>query len=359
MSTIAYARPGEISIQAEARPAFYTGKTVNAVKASRTNIDEDTSSVSTTADTVLQKGSVLCRDFYGWDQGKGMDYTRPATGILHEQKVVVVQLLNRKYPDTISSDGPGRMCMVVDMSGEIDVLIKDASVTYATGKLGVTNGSFALVDLDFPANTGSVLTDNSGGTAGGTIAAGVGVYKIIHPLTSLATGLSTAAIDILTNLTVGHRFKLIDFSFVTTVAGTGSSASQVFNLEIGNPGTNVTGGVLTLTLASQSAIGVVTAATAITAANIGSATDVMSIEMAASGTVFTAGGGYFVITVQNLDLADAVASLAKVDSAAADVFIRGCAVPVDPALSATDLSGNNAALKRCRFGVSGVIKCLP
>ena len=125
-----------------------------------------------------------------------------------------------------------------------------------------------------------------------------GVYKYIHPMTRLATDLSTQAIDLLTNFTPGHAFKLLSLAFVTTVAGTGTSASQVFNLEIGT--TNVTGGVLTLTLASQSAIGVVTNATAITALNEGSATDTISLEMAASGTVFTAGAGYFVISIQNL-----------------------------------------------------------
>lgn len=118
------------------------------------------------------------------------------------------------------------------------------------------------------------------------------------PLTSLATGLSTSAIDLLTNYTVGYKFRVLKFDFVTTVAGTGTSASQVFNLEIGT--TNVTGGVLTVTLASTDTIGEVTAGTAITAANSGSATDTLSIEMAASGTVFTAGAGYFVIEIQEL-----------------------------------------------------------
>lgn len=126
-----------------------------------------------------------------------------------------------------------------------------------------------------------------------------GVYQYIHPLTRLATDLSTAAIDLLTNFTPGHRFKLVKWAFVTTTAGTGTSASQVFNLEIGT--TNTTGGVLTLLLANTDTIGKITAATAITALNEGAATDTISIEMAASGTVFTAGAGYFVITIQNLD----------------------------------------------------------
>ena len=125
-----------------------------------------------------------------------------------------------------------------------------------------------------------------------------GYYQYIHPLTSLATGLSTSAIDLLTGFTPGHAFKLVSFAFVTTVAGTGTSASQTFNLEIGS--TNVTGGSLNLLLADTDTIGKIKTATAITAANIGTATDTISLEMAASGTVFTAGAGYFTITLQNL-----------------------------------------------------------
>lgn len=167
----------------------------------------------------------------------------------------------------------------------------------------------------------AALTNSTTGTAGTTLAAGVGVSTVTIPLTSLATGLSTSAIDLLTNYTPGYRFKVLGFAFVTTVAGTGTSASQVFNLEIGT--TNLTGGVLTLTLASQATIGTVTSATAITAANVGTSTDTISIEMAAGGTVFTAGAGYFVLTIQNMDTADAVSSLATLANA-----LRSAAVAV-------------------------------
>lgn len=179
---------------------------------------------------------------------------------------------------------------------------------------GVTIGSGATTS---PGGTEPVLaaplptafTDNSTGTASDTIAAGVGIYTLTIPLTSLATGLSTAAIDLLTNLVPGYRFKLLSFSFVTTIVGAGAGASQIFNLEIG--ATDTTGGVLTVTLASTNTIGAITAATAITAANVGSAADTLSVEMAAGGTAFTSGSGYFVIRVQNMDSADAIASLAE------------------------------------------------
>jgi hypothetical protein len=153
----------------------------------------------------------------------------------------------------------------------------------------------------------TALTDNSTGTASNTIAAGVGVQTITIPLSSLATGLSTLAIDLLTNYIVGYAFKILKFDFVTTIVGAGAGASQVFNLEIGT--TNLTGGVLTVTLASTDTIGEVTTGTAITANNVGTASDTLSIEMAAGGTIFTSGSGYFVITVQNMDSASAFASL--------------------------------------------------
>ena len=161
----------------------------------------------------------------------------------------------------------------------------------------------------YPGNFSTAITDSSGGAAASTIAAGVGkLSPITHSLTSLATGLSTSAIDLMTTYTPGFKFKLTSLAFVTTVAGTGAGASQVFNLAIGSTAT--TGGVLTLTLASQSTIGTVTAATAITALNTGTSTDTISLKMAAGGTVFTAGAGYFLIGIQNMDTADAFASLA-------------------------------------------------
>lgn len=153
----------------------------------------------------------------------------------------------------------------------------------------------------------TALTDNSTGTASNTIAVGVGVSTVTIPLSSLATGLGALAIDLLTGYVPGYRFKILSFDFVTTIVGAGAGASQVFNIEIG--AVNLTGGVLTVTLASTDTIGEVTAGTAVTAANVGTAADAISIEMAAGGTVFTSGSGYFIIKVQNLDSADAFASL--------------------------------------------------
>lgn len=136
-----------------------------------------------------------------------------------------------------------------------------------------------------------------GSNAGQVLAPG-GVYTHTIPLPNLAA-MTTAAADLTTGWIPGHRGKILSTQFFTTTLGTGSGASQVLNLEIGT--TDVTGGVLTLTLATTTPLGVRIAGTAVTANNEFTATDSISLEVAASGTAFTAGAGYVVVKIQNLD----------------------------------------------------------
>ena len=156
----------------------------------------------------------------------------------------------------------------------------------------------------------SNVTNSSGGTDVQDIAAGVGVYSISFDA-NLAAGppAGTSAGDMVTAFIPGHKFKLIALDFVTSIAGVGSSASQTYNLEIGT--TNVTAGTCVVTEASTSAVGELTTGAAITGADEGSASDTISIEQAASGSAFTGGAGVFVVTLQNLDTADAFTSLAN------------------------------------------------
>jgi len=154
----------------------------------------------------------------------------------------------------------------------------------------------------------ATLTDSTTGTAGTALAAGVGVTTVAIPI-QLAS-MTTSAADLITNYTPGYKFKVLSASFVTTTLGTGSGASQVLNLEIGS--TNITGGVVTVTLASTDTLGEISAGTSVTAANTGSATDTLSVEVAASGTVFTAGAGVLLLQIQNMDSADAFATLRAV-----------------------------------------------
>lgn len=111
--------------------------------------------------------------------------------------------------------------------------------------------------------------------------------------------MTTSAADLITGFVPGFRGKIVSAQFFTTTLGTGTGASQVLNFEIGT--TDVTGGVTTLTLATTTPLGNRIAATDITANNEFSATDAISLEVAASGTVFTAGAGVLEVILQNLD----------------------------------------------------------
>jgi hypothetical protein len=179
----------------------------------------------------------------------------------------------------------------------------------AVGTTVLASGSGVSPSGTQPALSASLptsLTDNTTGVASNTLAAGVGIQTITLPVT--AQGLGTSAIDIVTNYTLGYAFKLLSFDFMTVIPGTGGGATQTFNLEIGT--TNVTGGLLTVTLAGTTTVGALTTGTAITALNTGTASDTISIEMAAGGNDFSGGSGYFILKVQNLDTANSIASLA-------------------------------------------------
>lgn len=152
----------------------------------------------------------------------------------------------------------------------------------------------------------TAFTDNSTGTATDTIAAGAGVTTLSFPIQLAA--MTTSAADLVTNYTPGYKFKILAVDFVTTTLGAGAGATQTVNMEIGT--TNLTGGVMTITLASTDTLGEISAGTAVTAANTGSSTDTISIEVAASGTVFTAGAGIILVKIQNMDTADFVATVA-------------------------------------------------
>jgi hypothetical protein len=148
------------------------------------------------------------------------------------------------------------------------------------------------------------LTDSSGGTGSDTIAATAGIVTVAIPVNLVS--LTTSAADLMTNYVPGYAFELLSFEFITTKLGTGASASQVINAEIGS--TNVTGGVLTVLLADTDTLGKKKAATAVTAANVGTAADTLSFEVAAAGTVFTAGEGYILAKLRNLDTVNAIKS---------------------------------------------------
>jgi hypothetical protein len=129
------------------------------------------------------------------------------------------------------------------------------------------------------------------------VKAGAGIYwrSFAQPLANLGTSAATAI-----TWTPGHRFKILAVQARTSVAGTGASASQVLTTKIN--ATAMTGGVLTLTLANQqTTYGQNVDATTITAGNAGDNNDVVTVDLTASGTAFSAGQIDLQFKVQNLE----------------------------------------------------------
>jgi hypothetical protein len=153
-------------------------------------------------------------------------------------------------------------------------------------------------------NSGTALTDSTGGTAGNTLAAGVGEYVLaIHVTLAQITG----AGDVLTAHPLGHKFKINSMDAVVDKVVTTGSKLASLNLEIGT--TDLTGGVVALTSANCTPLGARVAGSAVTAANTGSATDTISVE-AASVTAFAEGEVILLISITNMDTSDAIASIA-------------------------------------------------
>lgn len=152
----------------------------------------------------------------------------------------------------------------------------------------------------------TAITDNSTGTASNTIAAGVGVTTLMFPINLVA--LTAGAADLMTNYVPGYAFKILAVDAVVITLGTGAGATITLNLEIG--ATNLTGGVVNPTLANTATLGTLITGTAVTAANVGTNASTLSIEVAAGGTIFTAGQIVLLVKIQNMDSADAAASLA-------------------------------------------------
>lgn len=120
------------------------------------------------------------------------------------------------------------------------------------------------------------------------------IYNTVSLPIVFPTG--TSAIDLITNYPVGYKGKIIGWHIVASVAATGASASQTINLEINT--TDVTGTATAFALADLNAIGKVKAGGVPTANNEFEAGDTISVELAASGTAFTAGSGHVVLLLE-------------------------------------------------------------
>lgn len=170
----------------------------------------------------------------------------------------------------------------------------------------LANGaSVSPAGVGFPAlvaPTSTLITDNSTGAAGLTVAAGVGVQNLSF-FVNLA---DLANADLLTTYPLLYKFKILSVSFGVEKAAT--TAAKLATLTPKISGVAVTGGVLALTSANCTPTGNVVAGSAVTAANTGASGATISITGSAV-TAFIEGAGWIIITVQNMDTTDGFASL--------------------------------------------------
>jgi len=117
-----------------------------------------------------------------------------------------------------------------------------------------------------------------------------------HPIPATAL-VGTGSIVIMLSKTLGFYAELERIEYVTSVAGTGSGASQTFYVRKGSA-TGTVCGTVTPTLATTTTIGMMVVGTITSAAgeNKFTDTDTMTLERAASGTAFTAGAGTIYLT---------------------------------------------------------------
>lgn len=163
--------------------------------------------------------------------------------------------------------------------------------------------NFSLLDV----GNSVTFTDNTGGTVSTTLSANAPKSTVTIPLQDL--DLVNAATW---KITIPYAFTVTSAGVRTGKPGTGTSASATLTTQIN--GTPTTGGVITMTLASQSATGVLTAGTAITATNVGTAGQTLEFAVS-SVTAFTAGDAYIEFGVTNNDMANSISSIASQISA--------------------------------------------
>lgn len=147
----------------------------------------------------------------------------------------------------------------------------------------------------------AAFTDNTGGTATDTLAAGVGIQTLTFHFSASAI----ANGDLLTNYVPGYAFKILKVDARCVAPVTTAAKAATINMEIVS--TDLTGGVILLS--GLYSMGAAQAGSAVTGNNTGAATDSFSIE-ASSVTTFIEGAFEIIIELQNLDTVNAVASLA-------------------------------------------------
>jgi hypothetical protein len=189
-------------------------------------------------------------------------------------------------------------------------------LSIANGGTGQKTALAAITALTANVMVGQLgITDNSGGAAAnaGPIAAGVGIANLAF-FCNLA---DLAAADLITNFTLGYKFKILAVNFIVEKAAT--TAAKAVTLTPKISGVAVTGGVLSLTSANCTPQGTVINATTVTGSNTGSAAATLSVTGSAV-TAFVEGAGWLVLRIQNMDTADAFATLTAKSNTTTDAL---------------------------------------
>lgn len=173
------------------------------------------------------------------------------------------------------------------------VAVGDALMSDASGHAVPQSGGGAVIAVALAAGASGELHEvliSRVGTSG--LSANYSIMSLPIKLAQLSNA------DVMTNLTPGFAGQILSAQFVVTVPVTTAAKAATLNLEIGNPGTDVTGGIIALTSANCTPLGKVNAGTTITAGNTFSNTDVISVE-ASSVTTFIEGEGVLMLVLKS------------------------------------------------------------
>lgn len=146
------------------------------------------------------------------------------------------------------------------------------------------------------------FTDNSTGSASDTIAAGAGVFTL-----AVFVNLAQITATTIFSFTPGFAFKVLAIQFSAEIAVTTGGKAATLTPTVN--GSGVTGGALALTSANCTPKGTTVSGSPITGGNTGTSAQTLGIA-ASSVTAFSEGTGWVLLRVQNMDSADAIASLA-------------------------------------------------
>lgn len=175
----------------------------------------------------------------------------------------------------------------------------DTPGVIAAGALVTPTGTPGALAAPLP----NAITDNSTGTASDIIAVGAAVHTLsVHFRAAAITG------NVLVFTYVpGYKFKILKISAsVVDAISTGGKAATLTTAIAGTP---TTGGIVIMS--GTYALGATQASSAaVTGANTGSAADAITVT-ASSVTAFSEGGFELEFKLQNMDTADAIASLSK------------------------------------------------